>query len=213
MRETFQDRPIRRRETMEFTWPKEMQLIGKCLAVVYSSDKWKEDREFEDYKHLAEAPQHLLAVERFLIDWSTDEPLGGVGPWVVLPQPMPKHFAKLAKFLGVQCRVYEGTDDKPRLEKTPLEFRVARAFLGGAVVPEDKELEYPARVGLEYSGPSAGQYLSGNLSSSSTGKRKEPERCDFSPISPDRRGSENHPAPATILSIHMHSNPAYVPST
>lgn len=153
MRETFQDRPIRRRETMEFTWPKEMQLIGKCLAVVYSSDKWKEDREFEDYKHLAEAPQHLLAVERFLIDWSTDEPLGGIGPWVVLPQPMPKHFAKLAKFLGVQCRVYEGTDDKPRLEKTPLEFRVARAFLGGAVVPDDKELEYPARVGLEAGEP------------------------------------------------------------
>lgn len=153
MRRTFQDEDPKKAERMPFTWPEELQLVGHCLGVVYSSDKWKRDPEFEDYKHIAEAPQYLLVPDRFLIDWETGDPLDVVGPWVPLPRLMPRHFATLAKFLGVQMRLYDQMDDDGDGKlgtgaDSLIEFRVSRAFLGGARVPEGNDEEL-APLGLE----------------------------------------------------------------
>lgn len=155
MRRTFHDSDPKRSERMPFVWPDELQVIGKCLSVTYSSDKWKTTKEWEDYKHVAEAPQYLLARPGFLVDWESDEPIDTVGPIAELPDPMPRHFAKLAKFLGIQVQLYSGMKGtKPQLSRSKddlLEFRVARAHLGGAFVPEDAEA--PPGVGLEPGAP------------------------------------------------------------
>ena len=156
MREVFQDRKVKRTDRMPFAWPKSMQVIGKCHGVIYSSDKWKQARDFEDYKHVAEAPQYMLATEGFLIDWETDATLPTKGPMVELPEPMPKHVAKLARFLGVQFQLYDsmGRGGRGRLGKQRMEFRLGRAYLGGARVPDvDEETVFPTGVGLEPGDP------------------------------------------------------------
>lgn len=156
MREAFYDKKSRRSETMPFTWPTELQDVGRCLAVAYSSDKWKSTKEFEDYKHIAEAPQHLLVRPGFLVDWETDEPLETIGPWVELPQPMPKHFAKLARFVGLQFQLYaECTARGGRLGRSDddlMEFRLRRGLLGGTRLPDDIDVEYP-KLGIEAGAP------------------------------------------------------------
>ncbi len=155
MRRTFHASEPQRSENMPFTWPAELQVIGKCLSVTYSSDKWKTTKEWEDYKHVAEAPQYLLARPGFLVDWETDEAIDTVGYVAELPDPMPRHFAKLAKFLGIQLQLYSGMrNGKPQLSRSAedlLEFRVGRAHLGGAFVPDDAEC--PHGVGLEAGAP------------------------------------------------------------
>lgn len=147
MREDFQDKRSRRSETVPFTWPTEVQDVGRCLSVAYSSDKWKTDRDFEDYKHIAEAPQHLLTVPGFLVDWETDEAVDVVGPWVELPQPMPRHFAKLARLIGVQFQLYEEcTPNGARLgrgRRDLMEFRLSRGMVGATRLPENIDFEYP----------------------------------------------------------------------
>lgn len=155
MRRTFHDSDPKRAEAMPFTWPAELQVVGRCLSVTYSSDKWKTSKEWEDYKHVAEAPQYLLVPRGFLLDWRTDHPIDTVGPMAELPDPMPQHFAKLAKFLGIQCQLYGSMrEGRPRLSRAPdalLEFRVGRAHLGGCFVPDDSE--HPKGVGMEPGAP------------------------------------------------------------
>jgi hypothetical protein len=156
MRRTFHDTDPKRSERMPFTWPDELQVVGKCLSVTYSSDKWKRSREYEDYKHVSEAPQFILMAPGFLTDWETDEPIDMVGPIAELPDPMPRHFAKLAKFLGIQLQLYGSmsADGRPRLSRSAedlLEFRLGRAHLGGAYVPEDAET--PRGIGLDPGAP------------------------------------------------------------
>lgn len=155
MRRDFQDADPKRADTMPFTWPGELQVVGKCLSVTYSSDKWKTQKEFEDYKHVAEAPQFVMMAPGFLIDWATDEPIDTVGPMAELPDPMPRHFAKLAKFLGLQLQLYSSIDgQRPKLGRGTndlLEFRLGRAHLGGAVVPDDAT--YPEGIGLDAGAP------------------------------------------------------------
>lgn len=156
MREDFYDKKSRHSERMPFTWPTELQDVGRCLSVAYSSDKWKSEREFEDYKHIAEAPQHLLTTRGFLVDWETDEPIDAVGPWVELPDPMPRHFAKLARFIGLQFHLYsECTPRGGRLGRSAddvMEFRLRRGMLGAAKLPEDIGVEYP-ELGIRAGAP------------------------------------------------------------
>jgi len=108
IRETFQARRVQKEERMPFGWPPAMQEIGSCLAVIYSSDKWKDNADYEDYKHVAEAPQVVLAVPDFLVEWhDPHRHISVAGPLVELPTPMPRHFAVLAKLLGVQVELYD----------------------------------------------------------------------------------------------------------
>ncbi len=180
MREAFQAKPVKNSETVPFTWPTEMQDVGRCLSVAYMSDKWKATREFEDYKHVAEAPQHLLTTPGFLVDWETDDPIEVVGPWVDLPQPMPRHFAKLARFIGLQFQLYsECTSRGPRLGRSAediMEFRLRHGMLAGTRLPEDIDVEYPD-IGIEAGAPVLFVYtLEGGIHTIITGKELDVEK-------------------------------------
>jgi len=64
--------------------------------------------------------------------------------------------AKLARFLGVQFRLYESINDKTgkgRLGADRMEMRLGRAHLGAARVPDTNEVQVPTGVGLEPGDP------------------------------------------------------------
>lgn len=110
LRETFTDREARRKTKLKWVWPKRMIEVGSCEAVMYTSDKWRDDGDFVDYKHVAEGPQILYVVDGFLKDYDGEEiePCGNV---VELDRDMPDTIAMLANILGVQCRLYDVDDD------------------------------------------------------------------------------------------------------
>ena len=61
LREKFVDRPVEIERAVPWQWPRRLREIGTCQAVMYTSDKWKKRGSFEDYKHVAEGPQWILA--------------------------------------------------------------------------------------------------------------------------------------------------------
>jgi hypothetical protein len=125
-------------EQVGWEWPREMQHIGQCEAVMYSSDKWKPEGQFEDYKHVAEGKQELLVTPGFVREYNQPSvKLGVVGPIVELDDPMPSHFAVLAKVLGVQAQFFVGDDESPRLggEAAMYQIDIAGATLGAARHP------------------------------------------------------------------------------
>jgi len=140
MRETFMDRESKREKRMPFTWPTDLQHIGQCIAIEYRSDKWH-PREDEDYKHIAEAPQDILACRDFLCPWDAPRtPIETFGPMMPLAQPLPRHFAELPEVLGVQLRLYVAGGRKPRFgrgDEGYVQVRIPRCMLGGARHPKN----------------------------------------------------------------------------
>lgn len=141
IRETFMARPSKRRRTFSWGWPPELALIGRCLAVMYSSDKWKEEKDFEDYKHIAEAPQEFLVVPDVDIRFSGRGRRELQAASVSLIEPMPGDIAELAPLLGVQVQLFQSVDAKGRgklgSKKDDLfELAPSRAHLGGARHPK-----------------------------------------------------------------------------
>lgn len=106
IREAFMDRPARRVDQLNWSWPTTMREVGECVAVMYSSDKWEPPGKFNDYKHVAEGPQLVCVRDGFLRD-EDDEPLRVHGPRVELNGRMPVNIATLAPILGVQIRLYD----------------------------------------------------------------------------------------------------------
>lgn len=140
IRRTFTDaEPKGKQEQVGWEWPREMQHIGQCEAVMYSSDKWKPTGQFEDYKHVAEGKQELLVTPGFVREYNQPSiELGVIGPIVELDNPMPSHFAVLAKVLGVQAQLFVGDDENPRLGGAGAMYQIdiAGATLGAARHPE-----------------------------------------------------------------------------
>jgi len=141
VRRTFMDREPEHKEQVPWEWPRTMQHIGQCEAVMYSSDKWKTNGQAEDYKHVAEGKQQLLVTPGFVREYNRPRvELGVVGPKVNLNDPMPTHFAVLAKVLGFQARLFVGDDDKQQLgDESLYQIDVAGATLGAAKHPETGE--------------------------------------------------------------------------
>lgn len=107
LREAFYDRPVERQTTVPWQWPRAMREVGLNLSVMYASDKWKRRGDKEDYKHLSEGKQWVLARPGFLRQYNhPDRAVPVAGPTVDLG-PMPDSFAVLADILGVQVRLYE----------------------------------------------------------------------------------------------------------
>ena len=133
IRETFMSSPPKRETTVPFTWPKAMDEVGKGKSIMYRSNKWKKNpQDWEDYKHVAEGPQVVMVTPGFLREW--DRPtkrLAVDSERVQLIEPMPKHFAVLAPFLGLQFQPY-GSEDF-------YEVTVAHATIGGAKHPKTGE--------------------------------------------------------------------------
>ena len=144
IRELFQDAPARRTQAVPWTWPREMQEVGECLAIMYASNKWQKDaRKIVDYKHNREAAQRVLVTRGFLREYHhPGTPLEVVGPWVELNRPMPDAFAVLAPILGIQVNLYTGDDESPSLShngKNYFQVNISGAKLGAAVHPKTKE--------------------------------------------------------------------------
>lgn len=142
LRETFVDRPVSREQPVTWNWPKTMQEIGVCKAVMYASDKWQARRgDKEDYKHVSEGPQWVLARPGFLVHYEDpSEPLSVVGPTIDLG-PMPDSFAVLADILGVQLRLYQKIERNryalPRAANDGYyQVNIARAKLGAGKFPD-----------------------------------------------------------------------------
>lgn len=123
-RETFMDRPASKAVRMKWDWPKQMQWVGYCESVMYTSDKWHNIGDYEDYKHVAEAHQNLYCRPRFIRDYhNSREVLDIPVESVKLPKKMPSAFAVLADIFGVHVETF---DDRR------FQVDIARAKLGGA---------------------------------------------------------------------------------
>lgn len=102
LRKTFTAKPLRRGEyDVGVMWPTSLVHVGTCESVMYSSDKWYEDGEFIDYKHVAEGPQKLYVNSNLAgHKWS--------GKRVKMCEPLPSHVAELAPCLGIQSVLHDG---------------------------------------------------------------------------------------------------------
>ncbi len=138
MRETFMARPAKRSHPFNWGWPPSLKHVGKCLAVMYTSDKWKTNGDFEDYKHIAEAPQDLLLIADYGFKHGKAT-IGLHGDMVNLVEPMPSHFAMLAPLLGIQAQLFDKSGRLGKGGDRLVELDISRATLGGAHHPESKE--------------------------------------------------------------------------
>ena len=144
IREKFIDAPVTKEEAMRWKWPRHMQEIGRWHAsdgaIMYASNKWqKNPNKIIDYKHVAEGPQRLLAVPRFVRQYHhTSKPVKIYGPTVELNRPMPDAFAVLAPILGLQAELYDcGTDASPESSgDSTYQIEIGNAMLGAAKHPE-----------------------------------------------------------------------------
>lgn len=138
--EVFHARPVPRRRKMDFAWPSSMQEVGRGRAVMYRSNKWKRNlKDWEDYKHVAEAWQTVYVTPGFLVDWwRPAKKIQVHGPVVKLESPMPQHFAILAPIVGVQVQLF-GKGGKIAKGENIYEVTVPHATLGAAEHPKTKE--------------------------------------------------------------------------
>jgi hypothetical protein len=136
----FHDKPSKRRVNMDFTWPTVVQEIGEAKAQMYRSNKWKMNpKEYEDYKHVAEAFQRCYVVPGFLRDYNSNRSLPVYGPKLEVQGPMPKHFTILAPLIGIQVRLYDKGGKLPK-EGNLYEVVIPSGMLGGAKHPDTGEV-------------------------------------------------------------------------
>lgn len=116
IRETFTAKPSKKRTPFDFQWPAKMHHVGDSLAVSYASDKWKDDGDFDVYKHIAESRNVAFCVPGFLRDFDDPaQPWQTIGPMVDFTNvPMPEHFAVLGYFEEADLALHtEGSNARP----------------------------------------------------------------------------------------------------
>lgn len=140
MFETFHAKASKRQVKYDFNWPTQFQEAGQAVAQLYRSNKWKMNpKEYEDYKHIAEAPQYCYIVPGFLRDATGKKPLPIHGDFIDLNDEMPEHFTILAPLIGVQVRLYDETGKLPRGDSGLYEVTMPHGMLGGARFPGSDE--------------------------------------------------------------------------
>ena len=139
LRETFMDREAKRKTKLKWKWPSHLIEAGSCEAVMYTSDKWRDDGDYVDYKHVAEGPQTLYVKEGFLRDYDGEE-MELYGDTVELSGEMPDTIAMLAPILGLQCRLLDEDEDGevylPNGDENLYQIPIAGAKLGAGKHPE-----------------------------------------------------------------------------
>ncbi len=147
MRETFTAKPLGRGEhDLGHRWPTEVQHVGHGAgadegSIMYTSDKWKKDLDFEDYKHVAEAAQDFFFTREILLEGAN---LVRHGPWCDFGGALPSHVAELAPILGIEVRMFVGEDRKGdgilgRRDEGYVQIVIPHAVLYGAHKPDTKE--------------------------------------------------------------------------
>jgi hypothetical protein len=143
LREKFYDKAVEKEIPISWSWPKELIAVGQSEAVQYTSDKWKKRGDYQDYKHVAEGPQHLFVKPGFLCDYSSRRRLELPGELIELPKRMPEAIAELAPILGIQFQSYkEPPEDLEDDEDYEYELSgeyynvcVPKAYVGAACLP------------------------------------------------------------------------------
>jgi hypothetical protein len=156
IRRTFTDKDPEREQILPWSWPKSMVEVGSCQAVMYASDKWRDDGRLVDYKHVAEGPQTLLVTPGFLREHDAPRSeLAVRGIDVDLNGRLPDSFAVLARILGIQAQLFAEAEDGglylPNNGENLYQVDIANAWLGGAKHPETGEkflLIYTKRSGV-----------------------------------------------------------------
>jgi hypothetical protein len=141
IRETFTKKPVKERKELPFTWPQTLQHVGDSLAVAYASDKWKDDGNYETYKHIAESHNRVLVKPGLLRDYYNPESAwGAIGPTVDFGGvPMPREIATLGFFEEANLKLFgEGTNEDPEFSEGRdagvVKVTVAHALLGGSKI-------------------------------------------------------------------------------
>jgi hypothetical protein len=125
LREVFTDRPMKKAIDLGWSWPRSMEEVGVCTAVMYKSDKWRKIGDFEDYKHIHESrveSHKLLVSKNFDLGLETFVEEYALGR-------MPDAVAELADILGLQFRLY---DSDGNLGEQDYQVNIVRAKLGAA---------------------------------------------------------------------------------
>lgn len=133
LREVFTDRPMKKATDLGWLWPRSMDEVGICTAVMYKSDKWKKIGDFEDYKHINESSTEshkLLISKNFDLGLETF-----VEPYAL--DRMPDAVAELADILGLQFRLY---DSDGNLGAQDYQVNIVRAKLGAARHPNGETM-------------------------------------------------------------------------
>lgn len=112
VRRTFTAKEPREMREYPWTWPTRYFHIGSNLAVAYASDKWKDDGDFELYKHIAESPNQVWCVPDCTLQWlgsNKSQPVFGTE--IVLDSvEMPKQIALLGLFEEIDIALHVGLD-------------------------------------------------------------------------------------------------------
>jgi hypothetical protein len=144
-REVFTKRDVTEERALPFSWPSDMQLVGDSLAVAYSSDKWRNDKKWILYKHIAESRNRAYVKKGFLYEYQRQSELAEViGPVKSFGGvPMPKQIAFLGLFSEAHFVFFTGgTARHPTFSKGPdagvKRIFVAHGLLGGGVIQWSK---------------------------------------------------------------------------
>lgn len=124
-------------------WPDAMIIVGRNLAVAYSSDKWEKVGDFQDYKHLAESPNWLALEPRSA---RAARQVRFFGPTVKLAREMPGHAAELSPLISIEAALHVGVDREGegvlgdiRKDEGIWTLALEHAVLFGARVPRTGE--------------------------------------------------------------------------
>lgn len=137
IRERFYDKKVEKAVPIHWKWPRSLLSVGQSEAVQYTSDKWKKKGDYEDYKHVAEGPQHLYVRPGFLVDNDSRRKLAIPHEAIELPTEMPDAIAELAPILGFQFQPF---NDELELSGIYYNVNVARAYVGAAELPATGEV-------------------------------------------------------------------------
>ncbi len=106
MRETFMDAGLEYGPyDTGLSWPTQFAPIGKGLSFAYTSHKWEKQGKFNDYKHVAEAPQTVYAAPVLL----RQIPRSLSGDPFVLERPdfvLPLETAELSQLLYLEMEMF-----------------------------------------------------------------------------------------------------------
>lgn len=113
MRRTFTDRDL------DFglydtgiEWPKKVAWIGMGLSIAYTSDKWEKSDVWNDYKHVAEAPQRVFATPAITNKHLRRCESGDPFPPGDLDWALPDVVAELTPLLFVEVRIFDRVTDR-----------------------------------------------------------------------------------------------------
>jgi len=134
LRETFTDRPMKKQIDLGWQWPRSMECVGVCTAVMYSSDKWQKIGQLTDYKHISESAagreEHKLLISSNF-DLGLPRGVDSFSESYALDR-MPNAVAELANILGLQYQLY---DEHGKLVDDDYQVNIVRAKLGAARHP------------------------------------------------------------------------------